>query len=263
MEVIQLIQLNEKQIDLIKRSEHSWIEFGNERYYIKRHRTKLEYSEVVAYEVAKLFNLECAKYIPFRYNNKLYYLSQELKGFIPSSIFHARNASLYEYWLMFEIYYPDYSSRLLIELIKVFFLDIVLMNPDRNHNNWGIIPKKDGPHICILDNELIFSSNPTLKISSYYMDNNNKDYLKKPNYNEVDSISELDNFLKTSTDEFIDLLCELLARVIPEKFYSIVQKIEEEYQDKILDKKWYMHIYAENFQKINLVLESYTSKVTR
>lgn len=256
-----MINIDAKNRELIPCSIDEWLEINHKRYFVKRQRTRLDYCEIVAEKIAARFGIICAHYEGLRMGHKIYLLSEDLASigaFKPISEYGPHNPSLYTFWELFERIYPSYSNQLLQELIRVYLMDIIIMNSDRNHTNWGIIITSSGPHICIFDNELILRGDD-VKLTADFIDGDNLTALDdKPCLTE-----ELDYFLETSTEEYLLLFEEMLNTLTPEVFEQILNEVEEEYQDTIEEKIWALHLFSDNYFELKRLLQSHLKKYQR
>lgn len=207
------------------------------------------YAELLAAELAKLLGINNAVYIPSQYQGKYGLITvnfvEENEQFIDGS--HLIDAYLcgnnnselqnsievickYNNLTLLSQIVETYCLKngliydcfILTNLKKVFVLDIILLQPDRTPNNWGIIIKK----------------NKHIKLAPLY-DNANclgahKDFFDKAN--------SLDLFYKLPT-----LLLEDSKHSIFESKDCIIRKIKDNDLIRIFDD------YLENINKVNLV----------
>lgn len=247
-------------LEKIPRAVSSWVTIEGKKYYVKKWRTRLGYSEVIADKIASMYGIRHASYTAVKVDNKLYFLSEDLEylgnNLITSDVFKVKNASLYEYWHYFHRFFPRYEEKLINELVRVYLMDIIISNPDRNQGNWGILEEQGIPSIVIFDNELIMRGEET-KISSYYMEKDNRNYMKKPNYSTHPPLEDLDNFLKESSEEYIIMFRKMLDKLTPDIFKSLLLSIESEYNDVVENMAWAIEEYQKHYAKLLEVLNRY------
>ena len=118
-----------------------------------------DYLELVMSEVANLLELECPQYEIYNVKGKRFYLSKDLGH---GGIFHtAEELGITNLYLptidkilslKYQSHYPEIHS----DLTKIFILDILFLNYDRNPTNFGIQSINGIDRLCILDNETSF-----------------------------------------------------------------------------------------------------------
>lgn len=66
----------------------------------------------------------------------------------------------------------------------------------------------------------------------------------------------IEYFLRTSSLEYALMVEDMVKKITPEVFGSLLDSIELEYQDKIINKSKWLKIYTDNYNAIRTLLES-------
>ena len=247
---------NYRQAEVLRVTKSS-ILYKGKKYYYKPNHNSLEF---VVEIIAKKLNLKTATYISKKIMGLPYYFSEDLnqKGeFITAEGLGLEGNCLPEAFDFFEKKYPEYLNSLSYDLIKVYLMDIILMNHDRNNENWGIIVIDNIPRICILDNELSFN----MPITSISSKRKKPDYIRK--YLSDDSLFEdtytdinyfLENYNITGVATF-----KILLRILtPEFINELFDLVEQEYKVKIEGREILLEQYMEHYTKLQELLNNIT-----
>ena len=129
---------------------------NGKKYYFKRNDA---YVEVLVEKIADLFGLKHAHYYPVILEEKRYYLSEDLNehGFFETAFDAGIDTLDLRYIRDYVLNsYPNDFDHLMDEIMKMFFMDLMILNIDRNNCNWGFLTKDNHTDLCILDNDLSF-----------------------------------------------------------------------------------------------------------
>ncbi|MCM1053726.1 MAG: hypothetical protein NC483_07120 [Ruminococcus sp.] len=259
-----MLHISEEQKRMIVKNNHDWVNINGKNYYVKKHRVGIPFSEIIAKRIMDVLNIKNANYEAVIIDDELFYLSEDLNGygtFVGSEILKVKIASLYDYWTFLEKLYKDSAKELMAELIRVYLFDLVMMHADRNYANWGILTNQDGIHICTLDNELILASNSSSNITSYLVEEREIPYSKykskiyKPFYKSEKSLKEFENFLKSSSEEYVTYAERVLNLINPDLLNEIILSIENEYSTPIKDKEKWLMRFTENYEVLKEIIK--------
>lgn len=258
-----MLELTNEDKLLIESNNHKWIDINGIRYFIKSSNSSLMlYSEIVAEKVAKMLGIRCAHYEATLIRGKLYYLSKDLSyegPFVLGENISVNLSTLYDYWNILEQNYGTNVEAAINDLVRISIFDIILMNNDRFNRNWALINNESGIHIYAFDNENILSNDFTILKSGYSRSDNLKSPFNWENYDGKvikENMLELEYFLRTSALEYVLMVEDMVKKITPEIFGSLLDSVELEYQDKILNKSKWLKIYTDNYNAITTLLES-------
>ncbi len=247
---------NHRQAEVLK-ADKSIMYYNGRKYYYKPNRHNIE---LVIEIIAKRLNIKTANYTSHNIMGVPYYFSEDLnlKGeFITAEKLGLEGECLPEAFDLFNKKYPEYFNSLSHDLTKVYIMDIILMNPDRNNENWGIITTNNIPRICILDNELSFSL-PAISLSSkrkepYYI----RKYFEDVSFSE-DAYSDIKYFLENYSYHSIATFKVLLGMLTPEYIISLFDYVEKEYEVRIKDRDLFIKKYKEHYHRLQEILKEQT-----
>ena len=223
--------------------------------------------ELIVEKAAQLVGINTAHYEIVNINGNYYYLSESLSnkgeiqeaykviGFDYDREFSV--GSLYYVWNKIQNKFPQKCEYLMKQIVKIFLFDILLMEDDRNNSNWCFISSGEDIDVWIFDNEYsLVTSKDSAQISSlpYYVDDIDAEYVSIYASNIEKNMVNLDYFLNTSSDEFIDLLRSMYAILTPEVIAGIINGIEKENNRINSDKDKYIESYRRNYQEIGNLL---------
>ena len=219
------------------------------------------YSELFVDEMARILGLECAKYIPTIYNNSAglttlnfaqddeilidgshiidFNITGEINRQLVSPIesickfnnFEVLPSLLEKYCLKNDL---EYDDNLIDHLKKVFVFDAILLQTDRNPNNWGVLINKKSRKIKIAplyDNSNIMGMNKRVE-QVFKLDL--EGIYKLPTmmiYNFGDSFFEhkLDAIKKIDDNYIISIFNEYLSKIRSINIDTIFSNIEYNY----------------------------------
>ncbi len=222
---------------------------GNKLYYYKRNDA---YVEMLVEKIADLFGLKHAHYIPITIDGLNYYLSEDLNNqgtFSTAYDLGIDSNSLRDISDSVLNLFPNDFDRLIDDIIKMYFMDLMILNIDRHVSNWGFINKDNKPEICILDNDLSFiwyyscmnsCHNPTL-----------------------DSYNELINIFETFPDEYIELFIKMYNTLDCDKLGELVKKTEEDLVMELPYKDNYFNRFSSFREHIKCALVSSNKKLIK
>ncbi len=227
-----------------------FIENNNKRYYFKLNGN--DCIELVMEKIAKRLGIYSAHYRLVLYDGKEYYISDSLDNdgiFISAESLGIDGSNLYAIWYGIEKYFPGFVYELMQQIIRIYLMDILLMNYDRTDLNWGFYYKDETISVAIIDSEMAFS------ISSSYMSCAND--LGIQEYVRInDSKKEIINFLNVSSQEYVDMFKEMFLLLTPQYVQQIFEEVEEEIGRDIRDKELYLSIYREHYMSIKDLLDN-------
>jgi hypothetical protein len=225
-----------------------YIENKNRRYYFKLNGN--DCIELVVEKIAKKLGICSAHYMLTKYDGKEFYLSDSLDNegiFMSAESLGIDGSNLYNIWYGIEKLYPGFVYELMQEIIRIYIMDILLMNYDRTDLNWGLYYKNGTLRIAIIDSEMAFS------IASSYMSCVNEvgpfDYVRIN-----DDESEIVNFLNVSSQEYVDMFKEIFSLLTPEYVQKVFEEVEQEIGRNIRGKELYTRIYNDHYQNIKNLL---------
>ena len=206
-----------------------------------------DYAELVGEEIAKFIGLKCAHYEPIVINDRNYVASLDLDSEGEFNLYSAYNNgnllfNLYNIWHIIEENFV-YSANIMHDITLMYIFDLLLMNSDRNFDNFGIF---DGKHIAILDNQFIFDHEMPPEISSIYGVDDQED-----------SYSDLENYLNNSSSEFINEFILIFNSLSPEKFNELLMKVEKERKVVLKKKIEWQFLFRTNYERIKEIVVNY------
>ena len=223
------------------------IEIGGCRYYFKRNDA---YVEVLVEKIASLFNLHHANYIPIDVNGINYYLSRDLNylgNFITAEELGIMSYNLGDIKDFVRDRFPNDYEYLKKDILKMFYMDLMILNIDRSNSNWGFLNKDTDTSIYLLDNDLSFIHHQSMFTT---LDNNIH----------RDSILEIDNIFNSFSDRDIKLFYEMysildndtLMKLIEETEKDIRQELgyKENYLKRFNTQRWFIERNIEKKKKI-------------
>lgn len=253
-----MINLRDEEKKFVYKKCVGIIKKDDEDYYFKE-----SYEggvELVASELANLVNINCINYEIVKIKNRYYYFSKALpkEKFCTFEKLHIPVKNLYSIWNELEVSFPQYKDKLMHQLIKIYLFDILLLNPDRNEGNIGLYYDKDDINLIILDNERSFYGVGKSNISSKF---DKKDKLKDghmfiaPGIPSIANfLNELEYFIKTSSDEYIEMLNNLLDILTPEVVMNTFELVESKNNIELPMKDEYIRRYEINYYYVKELL---------
>ncbi|MBE6156854.1 MAG: hypothetical protein E7161_03815 [Firmicutes bacterium] len=259
-----------------------WITIDNEEYYFKL--TKYPYAELLAYELATFlgFNATCydlaiyeenkgvisksyrhfgcnyisgnrilRDYIRFQKNVQI---SKEM-GLIDNDYLAPRSLNNLEIiWQAIENRYKDTSltinmKEIMDNIINQFIFYILAAQNDGMPHNWELEESPTKVSVVpIFDNEMCFrvkgGKYPANRLSTNFNDEGTSNY-------EI-----LEEFLKVSSSEFIELFLEKFNLLSIDVFLQLIAKVEDKIGCEMPKdiKESYIHVFLFNIKQIELVL---------
>lgn len=270
------MELNQKQIEYILKSHGCKIHIDNKWYYVKKNRNDyvFPYSEIVAEKIARLLNINCAHYEFVKIDNGLYsrdyYFSESLSELgnarsmldIEDEIFltnHAyinykdgpSKASLYEIWSELELIFGD-CLDLMQDVTKIYLFDIMFLCSDRHPENLFIVDEQGQKKAYLIDNEFFWKKRPYLSsdYTNQFFTNNIKE-----NYEEL-ALKDLNSFLSTSSNAYIELFKDMLNKATPEAIKEVLLEVETLINDELIWKDEFLEEYQIYYEQMqNLLAE--------
>ncbi len=203
-------------------------QYGN--YYYKRNDA---YVEILVEKIADLFDIKHAHYYPVKNNNQEYYLSIDLNcfgKFVLAEDLGINSNNIYEILNTIKSKYPIDYDNLGYEFIKMFFMDLLILNIDRSNTNYGFLTTNGKTSLYILDNELSFLDTKSYMTS---LDNN-------PIGN---SLLEIENILNNFPTNYIDLFQEMVDKLDIETLANLFKETESIIKQELPHKNNYLKRY--------------------
>lgn len=275
--VFEILKFTSKEfVEHLGTKEKFWTRLESKEYLFKigRENTLENCSEKIAYEIAKLIQLEVAEYEFATYVN-----GYERQG-VASEKFIENNARLIlgnEILNMLIVNYDknarnnELSSVLalmkLTESTKNFsgylVFDALIGNQDRHHENWGFISSKSG---LILAPSFDHASGLASKVSKQEAENRlrTQDVNYKVSHFCKKAITPFcKNGKKLKTFEVVAELCRLkdfakptlewiekIAEIKKEKYNEIMDKIPKDFQIKTANREFILEMLKENTKNL-------------
>ena len=236
----------------IKDHNQGTITIDETNYYYKRNDA---YVELLVDKIADLFNLNHVHYVPIEVDDKNYYLSEDLNklgNFTTAEDMGIRSNNLDDIRDFVLINFPEDFDRLINDIIKMYFMDLMILNIDRRNDNWGFLIKNNKPFIYILDNDLSFIY--TNSVMTSLKDNTNKG-----------SLLEVKNIYENFSFEYIDMFNNMCDLLDTNKLQELIKETESDigkelpYKEDYLRRfdllKWMIKNIKENKEKKTYSLE--------
>jgi len=238
-------------LDILQFRDKGTININDIKYYYK-HNTN--YLELLVEQIAKLFDIKHVHYIPITYGNNNIYLSEDLNnygefktaediGIKYNNIDYIRDELLY--------IYPNDYERLMTQVIKMYYMDLMILNIDRNVGNWGFLKDKNNNiNLYILDNELSFIGEHSILSSCY-----------NP---EKRSIIEVKNILDNFPVEYKELFLEMYNELDSIQLQLLIHDVENSIGKELPNKDYYIKSFNQFRDKIDkLIKEKNKEKVNK
>lgn len=237
--------------------------FGN--YFVKGTSLEKALNEVIAKNICQKLQIMCPDYKIVVASNEYYVFSADLNEeniFFTASeagITENINSSLKSIWQFLQQTYYN-AETLMVEVVKMYLMDIFFNNVDRAETNWGILFSDKKRQLVALDHECFLDRGSYNDIKSF-SDIKNDDFetLKQENivyflnHSGDFGLKLYKSFLKTFTVEYLEnLLLEI------EKNEKIIT--EEGNKDLKIDSRLKMLIierYSKNYQIMEEIGRNY------
>ena len=220
---------------------------NGKRYFFKQNTN--DGVEIIYKKIADDFGINCADYKIVESGSIQYYVSPDIGNegtFKTADQLSIDGRKLSRIKAYFEKYYPYDKERLYYDLMKIYILDILLMNFDRSELNWGILNSDTIPEIYVFDNEFSF------EISSCYISCREHKKYEQINFNNDED--EIKEFLEVADQEYKDMLRSMYGEVTPAYLESIIQEIEKELGREIEGKEDLMRTFKAHYEKIGKLI---------
>lgn len=209
--------------ELINGRENGAFTIGNCTFNFKRNYS---YVESIIGKIADMFGIQHVQYAPVRDHGLDYYIYDDMSYLEPvvkaedtciqsSNINEIRDAIYY--------LYPEDADAIMTQFMKMFFMDLMVLNNCRRNDSWGF--RKNGEHseLCLIDNDSSF-----LIASSFMSSCDNP---------ENDSQLEIENILDNFPVEYIELFKSMFQALDYDMLKQIMEDTEKEL-DSRLDNKY-------------------------
>ena len=222
------------------RDRGSYYENGK-KHYFKRNDADVE---ILMEKVCDLFGLKHAHYTPTTVDGLNYYISDDLNQ--NGSFTTAYDAGLESHHILdirdfLLTHYPEDFDSLMDSVMKMYFMDLLTLNIDRNNENWGFITNNGHTELCLLDNDLAFIYENSLMTSC-----------ENP---KRESFLEVKNIIDTFPSGYISLFQEMYDLLDCDTLEFLMRETEDALGKELPHKNNYMRRF-ELFQwKINTYLK--------
>ena len=168
-----LEQNNVKIIDVNGLEEDTGItyEHNGKKYYFKRiYKKEAYYNDIIAEKIAKRLGIPCCHHFLSTYNGNIGISSEmfDTTNYIPMTNFlgrvypkedQYRMNNFEDIWNALETKFDfETTERLMDELVNIFIFDILIGNPDRHPDNYGLIIEDNNVRWNpLFDNEFLLS----------------------------------------------------------------------------------------------------------
>ena len=228
-----------KDVKYFKPSGYIYDEYDNLFYY-KLVDQKLFGMELVIEKLAKKVGLNVADYRIISDGKKYYYLSRDIGHgslfFTALEIGIKNKDKLDEIKNILMEKFND--ERLIVDLYKLYFFDILTMNSDRSNGNYGIRVTRSKNELFILDNEY------ALELLSEVLINYNT---------HEDTKKDLKKFLHDKPD-YVSLFINMYETLKPKVIKDTFEEVESECCHRIFNKDLLLKKYIINYDAIGTIL---------
>ena len=242
-----IILNNDEKNTILNLKEFSMpIEISKKRKFIKPVNEFNLFGEITGMRIAELIGLKCAKYDFARIGDVKYILSDDIgEGTtfrLAQDIFNIELNSIIEIQAEIKKYFPNHEKDLMKDIIKIYIMDILTINFDRNSKNWGIKINNSKPEVWIFDNEYIFLNDgfPVIYFNKFTSDLRHEGDINSFLMN----ISEdVENFLNYEENFYQKLFYEILKiltpTVIKQISMEVVKEICEPHSEELFIKEYH------------------------
>lgn len=217
------------------------------KYFYKRNDA---YVEVLVEKIMDLFNLNHVHYIPIRVNDKDYYISKDLNSdgtFITAEDMGLISYNLDDIRVFIRKKFPSDYEYLFNDILKMYYMDLMILNIDRSNSNWGFFISDKDVNIYLLDNDLSF-----IYYSSYFTSLDSNTY--------KDSKLEIDNIFNSFSDKDIELFYDMYSLLDYDMLVKLIRETEIDINKELLYKDNYLERFdtmrwfiGNNMKKRNMV----------
>lgn len=266
--ILDNIKNEYKQTQFIYIFEHN-----GKKYFFKERSEGMFYNELIAEELAKDYNIPHVHYDIAIYNNKTGVISEDFKKnnlYLSMHEFIYNNGgkengyiNLMDVWnILDEVYDKDIVFKIMNELINIYLFDILIANPDRHDENYGIFTDENSLS-PIFDNELLLYEDSIKKsLFEIKIDNLDSRYI----YEEKEDINNsLYIFLKESSKTYLNYFKSKLWIISSENINKVFNRIEERTHSKIPSyiKETMLNNFEENRNVILSTIKEIENKRVR
>lgn len=240
-------------------------EYKGKKYYFKSvGEIKSTYNELVAYEIAREFNLPCVSYDLAVNNGMIGVVSEsflkDAEGFIPmETLFlevygtYLRKNNLENIWLALNVKFSEEQVNKFMDFyIKMFIFDAFIANTDRHDRNYGFIMENEKINLApLFDNELMLGS----------LD----DTFQALKVNSEDTSYDIPFriFLSSYGNEYFDFIKSKLHILEDEFIEEILQRVEKKIKAPMQPyvRKEIIKAFQKNKQKIKESVELFEKNI--
>ena len=168
------LKINIVDIDEMFKSKCIFLYDGKKYFYKKSRNEKERYNELIAEMIAKDLGIPCAHYTLGEFNNQLGVVSEcfdtsnciSMKTLLDNFYIRSKRVKKRESFIYdlnnfediryaFENLFPEETvTRLMSDLVNIFFFDIIIGNNDRHPSNYGLMITEDNVEFApLFDNE--------------------------------------------------------------------------------------------------------------
>ncbi len=215
---------------------------GDKRFFFKRNDA---YVELLAEQIADLFKVKHAHYETVTVNGDSYYLSKDLRydgAFATAQDLGITCSNVKDIEDFICMYFPKHSDHLIEQLMRMFFMDILVLNIDRSNDNWGFLITPNNVDVYALDNDLSFIHEMSVMTAL-------------PNNDTCNSFLEVCNILETFPDEYVKMFIEMYELLDSQKLEELIKGIESKIGKELPHKNNYLNRFCILREKINGLIE--------
>ncbi len=197
-------------------------------YYYKRNDA---YVEILGERIADFFNLHHACYTPITYNGLNYYLSEDLNSKGEFKTGFDIGFESYDFNKLLELVQRRFNDNSIInDLYKMYFMDLMILNIDRNSDNYGFLTNQDKTTLYILDHGSCFLDYTCLLTSIQ----------NKP---DKSSLLEIDHILRNFDNEHYNMFLEMYKSLDLDTLKKLIQESESIIERELPFKDHYLDRY--------------------
>lgn len=197
--------------------------------------------EPLGEKIAEKLGLNHLNYHCIKIKDRFFVLSEYIENLQTADFYlldefsDTSDLSLYDIWYVLEKNNIE-CEELMKDIIKMYFMDILLLNDDRKGANWAIT-NEPIPRLLTFDNEFFLAYN------TFYTMRINSQFGRKTD----DKIEDLKVFIRESSSEFVELIEQIFEIITSKELESMIKEI---FNDLELseEERLYFSKYIERFK---------------